>query len=82
MILHLGPIIFGFILGFILGTRINTNSDNAIKLTTFSFLAIFIVALLISWQLGPYPYYHDLPIASGFVSSAIGLIVGKVIFGK
>ena len=82
MMLQLGPIIFGFILGFILGTRINTNSENVIKLTIGSFLAIFIAALIVAWQLGPYPYYYDLPIATGFISAAIGLIIGKVIFGK
>ncbi|MDR2966453.1 MAG: energy-converting hydrogenase B subunit J [Methanobacteriaceae archaeon] len=82
MMLHLGPIIFGFIIGFILGTRLNTNSENAVKLTIASFIAIFIVILIIAWQLGPYPYYDDLPIATGFVSSAIGLIVAKLIFGK
>lgn len=82
MVLQLGPIIFGFIIGFVLGTRMNTSSENAIKLTTVSFLVIFIVALIIAWQLGPYPYYYDLPIATGFISAATGLIVGKVIFGK
>ena len=82
MMLHLGPIIFGFIIGFILGTRLNTNSENAMKLTITSFIVIFIVVLIMAWQIGPYPYYHDLPVATGFISSAIGLIIGKVIFGK
>ena len=80
--LQLGPIIFGFIIGFIIGTRMNTNSENAIKLHTSSFLLLLVVTLLIAWQLGPFPYYHDLPINTAFFSGAIGLIAGKIIFGK
>jgi len=82
MLLYLGPILFGFILGFILGTRIKNNPDTDIKFTIGSYVVIFIVALIVAWQLGPFPYYDDIAIATGFVSAAIGLIAGKLIFGK
>lgn len=82
MLLHLGPIIFGFLIGFVLGTRMNTDSENAIVFTGTSFLAIFILALIVSWQLGPYPYYQDLPIATGFIFAAIGLILGRFVLAQ
>lgn len=81
MLLYLGPVIFGFLIGFILGTRIKSNPENNINFTLGSYLVIFIAAIIMAWQLGAYPYYDDIPIATGFVSGAIGLILGKVLLG-
>lgn len=81
MLLYLGPILFGFLIGFVLGTRIKDNLDSDIKFTVGSYVVIFIVALIVAWQLGPYPYYDDIAIATGFVSAAVGLITGKLFFG-
>lgn len=81
MLLYLGPILFGFLIGFILGTRIKNNSDSDIKFTIGSYAVIFIVAIIVAWQLGPYPYYDDIAIATGFVSAAVGLILGKLLLG-
>ncbi|KZX15671.1 hypothetical protein MBCUT_13690 [Methanobrevibacter cuticularis] len=82
MLLYLGPVIFGFLIGFILGSRIKNTPTSNIKFTVGSYVVIFIVAIIVAWQLGPFPYYTDLPIASGFLSAAIGLITGKLIFGR
>ena len=73
-----GPIIFGLIIGFILGTRFRSSE----YFTTSSLIMIFIIAILMAWQLGNFPYYTDLPIATGFVAAAIGIIFGKLIFGR
>ncbi|MEA4956391.1 hypothetical protein SDC9_17890 [bioreactor metagenome] len=81
MFLYLGPIIFGFLMGFILGTRIKNSSKNDFKFTIGSYIVIFIVAVIVAWQLGPFPYYNDIGIATGFVSAAVGLIIGKVLLG-
>ena len=82
MLLYLGPILFGFLIGFVLGTRIKNSSDLDIKFTLGSYIVIFIVAIIVAWQLGPYPYYDDVSIATGFVSAAIGLITGKLLLGS
>lgn len=81
MLLYLGPILFGFLIGFVLGTRIKNNSDSDIKFTIGSYVIIFIVAIIVAWQLGPYPYYDDIAVATGFISAAVGLILGKLLLG-
>ena len=43
---------------------------------------IFLVALFVAWQVGPYPYYADLPLASGFVAGISGIIAGKLLLGR
>jgi energy-converting hydrogenase B subunit J len=35
-----------------------------------------------AWQIGPFPYYADSPLASGFVVALIGILAGKVIFDR
>ncbi|MDR2873413.1 MAG: energy-converting hydrogenase B subunit J [Methanobrevibacter sp.] len=77
--LNLGPIIFGLIIGVIVGLTLKNNPDNPIVFTKSSFIVILIVTIVVAWQLGPFPYYTDLPIATGFVSGAIGIIIGKSI---
>lgn len=80
--LNLGPIIFGFLIGFIFGTRIKTKPESNINFPLSSFVVIFLVALFVAWQVGPYPYYADLPLASGFVAGIIGIIAGKLLLGR
>ncbi|MDR0900530.1 MAG: energy-converting hydrogenase B subunit J [Methanobrevibacter sp.] len=82
MLLYLGPVIFGFLIGFILGTRIKSNPESNINFTLGSYLVVFIIAIIVAWQLGPFPYYDDIPIATGFLSGAIGLIIGKLLLGR
>ncbi|MDR2623885.1 MAG: energy-converting hydrogenase B subunit J [Methanobrevibacter sp.] len=77
--LNLGPIIFGFIIGFVVGFSIKDNVENEITFTKSSFMVMLIVAILVAWQLGPFPYYNDLPIATGFLSGAIGMMFGRFI---
>jgi energy-converting hydrogenase B subunit J len=80
--IYLGPIIFGFIIGLILGITMKNNPQSKIKFTKSSFVVIIIVAIIVSWQLGQYPFYDDSPIANGFFSAVIGILVGKLIFGR
>ncbi len=80
--LNLGPIIFGFLIGFIFGTRIKTKPESNIKFPLSSFMLIFLVSLFVAWQIGPYPYYADMPLASGFVTGIIGIIAGKLVWGR
>ena len=73
-----GPIIFGLLFGVLLGSRLRFNK----YFTLSSAVCIFILAIIVAWQLGQFPYYNDLPIASGFLSAAIGIFLAKLLFGK
>lgn len=53
--LYLGPVIFGFLIGFVVGIRVRNTSS--INLTIGSYVIIFLVALIIAWQSGPYPFF-------------------------
>ncbi|MDD1763736.1 MAG: energy-converting hydrogenase B subunit J [Methanobacteriaceae archaeon] len=82
MIIYAGPLILGFLLGFVLGTRIKEDPDSKLKFDASVYAVFFIVAIVVAYFLGPFPYYADAPLASGFVACAVGIILGKLIFGK
>lgn len=73
-----GPIIFGFIFGCIIGSRFRL--DNYFNKT--SLLVIFIVALVVAYLEGAFPFYTDFKFATGFVSAAIALVITNLIFGR
>lgn len=81
MIMSWGPIIFGIILGMIIGSQLKLNVDDT-KFTSASFILIIITGILIAWQSGNYPFYRDLPISTGFLSALIGIFVGKLLFAR
>ncbi|MDI6702530.1 MULTISPECIES: energy-converting hydrogenase B subunit J [Methanothermobacter] len=72
-----GPVIFGFLLGLILGSRIREDMFPA-----SSYLVVLVVLVLVAWNLGPFPYYTDLPIATGFVAAVLGIMTGKILFRR
>lgn len=78
----LGPIIFGFLIGFIIGTRFKTNKDLNINLTISSIIILFLFVIFLGWQLGQFPYYNDFPVSTGFISAFIGLILGNLLFNR
>ena len=82
MIFYIGPIVIGFLLGFILGTRIQISSKSKLVFDVEVYAIVLIAAIIVAYYLGPFPYYEDVPIASGFVSAIIGLLIGKLLFGK
>lgn len=77
--LSLGPIIFGFILGLIVGSQIKTDNISDTSFKASSYVIIIIVALIISWQLGEFPFYDYMPLSSGFASALIGVLLSKFI---
>ena len=81
MMLSLGPIIFGLLLGLIIGSQIKLNVSDA-KFTKSSFIWILIAAIIVAWQAGNYPFYTDLPISTAFLSALIGIFVGKLLFAR
>ncbi|MDI6841747.1 MAG: energy-converting hydrogenase B subunit J [Methanothermobacter wolfeii] len=72
-----GPVIFGFLLGLILGSRIRED-----MFPVSSYLVVLVVLVLVAWNLGPFPYYTDLPIATGFVAAVLGIMTGKILFRR
>lgn len=79
---YIGPPLFGFILGFILGSRIKTEPDSKVKFTIGSFLVVLIVAIVMAYELGTFPFYNDLPISTGFIAAIIGIFAGKIVLGR
>jgi energy-converting hydrogenase B subunit J len=80
--LYAGPLILGFILGFILGSRIKIYPESKLNFTWGSYLVVFIAALVAAYLIGPFPYYLDGPLASGFVATIVGLLIGKITLGR
>ena len=76
-----GPIIFGLILGLLIGSQIKLNVSDA-KFTLGSFVVILIAGIIVAWQSGNYPFYTDLPISTAFLSALIGIFVGKLLFAR
>ena len=81
MMLSLGPIIFGLILGIVIGSQIKLNHVDA-KFTRASFIIILIAGIIVAWQSGNYPFYTDLPISTAFLSALIGIFVGRLLFAR
>ena len=77
--LSLGPIIFGLILGLIIGSQIKLNNNDT-QFTLGAFVIVLIAGIIVAWQSGNYPFYTDLPISTAFLSALIGIFVGKLIF--
>lgn len=80
--ISIGPIVFGFILGMVIGSQIKTGniSDTSFKIS--SYVVIIIAALIMAWQLGEFPFYEYLPLSSAFVSALIGILLSKLIFAR
>ena len=82
MIFYIGPLVLGFLIGFILGTRIKPSPESKLKFGAEVYAIVLIAAIIVAYFLGPFPYYEDVPLASGFVSAIIGIIIGKLLFGR
>ncbi len=79
--LSLGPIIFGLILGLIIGSQIKLNNNDT-QFTLGAFVIVLIAGIIVAWQSGNYPFYTDLPISTAFLAALIGIFVGKLLFAR
>ena len=79
--ISLGPIIFGLILGLIIGSQIRLDNNDT-HFTLAAFIIILIAGVITAWQSGNYPFYTDLPLSTAFISALIGIFVGKLIFAR
>ena len=77
----LGSIIFGLILGAIIGSQIKLNACDA-KFTLSSFVIVLIAGFIVAWKLDEFPYYSFLPVSTAFLSALIGIFVGKLLFAR
>ena len=78
----LGPIIFGLILGFIIGSQIKTDNISDTSFKTSSYVVIIIAGLIMAWQLGEFPFYDYAILSTGFLSALIGVLLSKLIFAR
>ena len=79
--LNLGPIIFGLILGLLIGSQIKFKfGDNVFTLA--SLIIVFIAGIIVAWQSGNFPFYTDLQNSTGFLSALIGIFAGNLIFAR
>ncbi|WP_295722398.1 energy-converting hydrogenase B subunit J [uncultured Methanobrevibacter sp.] len=73
-----GPIIVGLIFGLVVGFSFRKNE----YFNYSSLLFMFIFLLIISCLEGEFPFYENLPISLGFFSASLGLVIGKLLFGR
>ncbi len=78
----IGSLIFGFILGLIIGSQIKTGNINDTSFKTSSYVVIIIAGLIMAWQLGEFPFYEYVPLSTAFVSALIGILLSKLIFAR
>jgi energy-converting hydrogenase B subunit J len=79
--LSIGPIIFGLLLGLVIGSQIKFNVADT-NFTLGAVVAIIIAGAIVAWQSGNFPFYVDFPVSSAFISALIGIFVGKLIFAR
>ena len=82
MTFYLGPLSIGFILGFILGTRIKPVPESKLKFDKEVYAIVVIAGVIVAYWQGAFPYYQDIPLASGFLAGIVGIILGKLTFGR
>ena len=81
--MYIGPCIFGFLLGAIIGSQIKTDNISDTSFTTSSYVLILIAALIMAWQCGEFPFYeYYFPLSSVFLSAVIGILLSKFIFAR
>jgi len=79
---YIGPIIVGFLIGFIVGTRIKPNIGSNLKFPASVYILLAIVIILLAYQQGPFPWYTDSVVANGLISAFAGIVIGKLTFGR
>lgn len=77
----IGPIIVAIVFGFIVGSRIHMNLDNSFKFTISGIIALILGAIIMSYGLGQFPFYDDLPVAAPFLAAIVGILIGSALLG-
>lgn len=80
--ISVGPIIFGLLLGIIIGSQIKTGNISDTSFRTSSYVIIIIAGLIMAWQLGEFPFYDYFPLSTAFASALIGVLLSKFIFAR
>jgi energy-converting hydrogenase B subunit J len=82
VIFYIGPVALGLLMGFILGTRIKPVPESKLKFDKEVYIIVIIAAVIVAYFLQPFPYYNDIPLASGFLAGMAGIIIGKLALGR
>lgn len=73
-----GPIIIGLIFGLVVGFSFRKNE----YFNNSSLLVIFIFLIIVSCLEGEFPFYENSPISLGFLAASLGIVMGKLLFGR
>lgn len=82
MALVIGPMIVAVLFGFVVGSRIHLKLENSFSFTLSAIIALVIFAIFMSWDLGQFPFYNDLSIATAFLSAIVGILLGSALLGN
>ena len=82
MALVIGPMIVAVLFGFVVGSRIHLKLENSFSFTLSAIIALLIFAIFMSWDLGQFPFYNDLSIATAFLSAIVGILIGSALLGN
>lgn len=82
MALVIGPMIVAVLFGFVVGSRIHLKLENSFSFTLSAIIALVIFAIFMSWDLGQFPFYNDLSIATAFLSAIVGILIGSALLGN
>ena len=82
MALVIGPMIVAVLFGFVVGSRIHLKLENSFSFTLSAIIALLIFAIFMSWDLGQFPFYNDLSIATAFLSAIVGILLGSALLGN
>jgi hypothetical protein len=80
MIDFIGAVAASFVLGFLIGLRIQ-------RLPAVIYVVLFLVVLVLSYFVGDYPFYifqvgkDLLPINAVLITSYLGIAFGSILFG-
>ena len=77
----IGPVIIAVIFGFIVGTRINMDMENNFKFTLGGIIALIMGTIIMSFDIGQFPVYVDLPWATAFLGAFLGILIGSALLG-
>ena len=80
--ISIGPILFGFIFGVIVGSQIKTGNISDTSFKVSSYVIIIIAGLIMAWQLAEFPFYDYFPLSLAFVSALIGILLSKFIIAR
>ena len=77
----IGTVIIALIFGLIVGTRLHLKEENSFKFTAGAIIALIVGGFIMAYGVGQFPNYPDLPIATVFLATIFGVLIGSALLG-